>query len=68
METTKQFPVEPGTVVEVTCTYPGELTGSFQVTCNSDTIFTYDYETEPRCTATGNGMEKFKARLTAQHH
>ena len=50
LETTTQFPVNPGTVVKVTCSDPGEVTGIFymyQVTCSSGTIFTY--KTEPRC-------------------
>ena len=50
LETTTQFPVDPATVVEVTCSDPEarNITGSFQVTCYSDRIFTY--KSEPRCT------------------
>ena len=50
LETTTPFPADPGTVVEVTCSDPEakNITGSYQVTCFSDGIFTY--KSEPRCT------------------
>ena len=53
LETTTQFPVDPGTVVEVTCSDPGNNmminTGSSHVTCSYlGTVF--DYEIEPHCT------------------
>ena len=52
IETTTQFPVDPGTVVEVTCTdVAAENKGSSEVTCKSDTSFTY--VTEPSCEIAG---------------
>ncbi|KAL5263950.1 hypothetical protein ACHWQZ_G005141 [Mnemiopsis leidyi] len=49
MTTTAKFPVDPGTVVEVTCSDPGTFNnGSSQVTCVSGTEFTY--RSEPHCT------------------
>ena len=52
METTTVFPVNFGTVVEVTCTYPGAVNGgSSQVTCRSHTEFSYD--NEPSCEISG---------------
>ena len=48
MTTTAKFPVDPGTVVEVTCSDPGTFNnGSSQVTCASGTQFTY--QIEPLC-------------------
>ncbi|KAL5253129.1 hypothetical protein ACHWQZ_G015781 [Mnemiopsis leidyi] len=51
LETTTQFPVISGTVVELTCSDPETSlnVGSSHVTCTSDTIFSY--EIEPRCSA-----------------
>ncbi|KAL5250758.1 hypothetical protein ACHWQZ_G016485 [Mnemiopsis leidyi] len=51
LETTTQFPVDSGTVVEVICSDPETFNnaGSSQVTCTSGTLFSY--EIEPRCTA-----------------
>ena len=52
IETTTQFPVDPGTVVEVTCTDADAVNkGSSEVTCKSDTSFTY--VTEPSCEIPG---------------
>ena len=50
--TTTKFPVEPGTVVEVTCLYSGAVNkGSSQVTC---TYYTdYSYDEEPKCEIPG---------------
>ncbi|KAL5263941.1 hypothetical protein ACHWQZ_G005133 [Mnemiopsis leidyi] len=46
--TTTKFPVDPGTVVEVTCSDTGTFNnGSSQVTCASGTQFTY--QIEPLC-------------------
>ncbi|KAL5263940.1 hypothetical protein ACHWQZ_G005132 [Mnemiopsis leidyi] len=48
MATTTKFPVDPGTVVEVTCSDTGTFNnGSSQVTCASATQFTY--QIEPLC-------------------
>ena len=49
METTTQFPVAPGTVVEVTCSEPLQSLkrGSNELTCTSGTDF--DYVAEPKC-------------------
>ena len=58
MKTTTQFPVDPGTVVEVTCTYHNAVNqGSSQVTCTSVTSFTY--ETEPSCEIQGMCVTPF---------
>ena len=52
LETTTQFPVDPGTVVEVTCSETGAInTGSSEVTCTFDTYFTY--QQEPNCVIPG---------------
>ena len=52
METTIVFPVDPGTVVEVTCTYSEAVNeGSSQVTCRSHTEFSYS--DEPSCEISG---------------
>ena len=51
-ETTTTFPVDPGTVVEVTCTYPDAVNeGGSEVTCTSVTSF--NYVTEPSCEVLG---------------
>ena len=52
MKTTTTFPVNPGTEVEVTCTYPGAVNeGSSLVTCAHNTD--YNYDKEPRCDIPG---------------
>ena len=52
METTANFPVNPGTLVEVTCSYPEAINvGSNVVTCLSETD--YLFETEPNCEIKG---------------
>ena len=52
METTADFPVNPGTVVEVQCTYPEAINeGSNEVTCISGK--TYNFEKEPKCAIAG---------------
>ena len=52
MITTTQFPVNPGTVVEVTCLYSDAVNkGSSEVTCMYSTD--YSYETEPSCELAG---------------
>ena len=64
LETTTQFPVISGTVVELTCLDP-ETTlnvGSSHVTCTSDTIFSY--EIEPRC----SGNIKYITNTTNLKH
>ena len=55
IETAAIFPVDPGTVVEVTCSDSGALNrGSSEVTCTSGNVFTYSKE--PFCVDIG----KFK--------
>ena len=55
IETTAKFPVDPETVVEVTCSDSGALNrGSSGVTCTAGTVFTYSKE--PFCVDLG----KFK--------
>ena len=52
LETTTQFPVNPGTVVEVTCSETvTENSGSSEVTCKSGRLFTY--QEEPHCVMPG---------------
>ena len=52
METTTQFPVNPGTVVEVTCSYSDAVNeGDNKVTCTSGTEFTF--YVEPSCSIPG---------------
>ena len=52
IRTATTFPVDPGTVVEVTCLYSDAVNkGSSQVTCKADTEFSYD--NEPNCEITG---------------
>ncbi|KAL5247466.1 hypothetical protein ACHWQZ_G019369 [Mnemiopsis leidyi] len=49
IETTTQFPVAPGTVVEVTCSNSDAVNeGSSEVTCTTGTDFTFSKE--PKCT------------------
>ena len=49
IETSTQFPVNPGTVVEVTCSDSRALTkGSSEVTCISETEFNFKFN-EPKC-------------------
>ena len=52
IETAAEFPVDPGTVVEVTCSYPEAINeGSKEVTCISGE--SYNYEMEPSCKIAG---------------
>ena len=52
METTTQFPVDQGTVVEVTCSYFDAVNeGSNRLTCISGTDFTFSKE--PSCSIPG---------------
>ena len=52
IETAAKFPVDPGTVVEVTCSDSGALNeGSNEVTCTGDTKFIYSKE--PSCSDIG---------------
>ena len=53
MKTTKQFPVNPGTVVEVTCSDADVVNkGSSVITCVTETVFTYS-DLEPDCKIPG---------------
>ena len=53
METTAQFPVDPGTVVELTCIDSETIfMGSNRVTCVSGREFSYIEE--PWCSLPGN--------------
>ena len=52
LTTTAQFPVDEGTLVEVTCSYREAVNkGSSEVTCVTWTNYTY--ETEPNCEIEG---------------
>ncbi|KAL5251349.1 hypothetical protein ACHWQZ_G016894 [Mnemiopsis leidyi] len=52
VETTTQFPVDPGTVVEVTCSNSDAVNeGSNEVTCTTGTIYTFSKE--PKCLIPG---------------
>ena len=52
METTTQFPVNPGTVVEVTCSHPDAVNkGDSEVICTAGTDFTFSKE--PSCSIPG---------------
>ena len=52
IETAAMFPVDPGTVVEVTCSDSEALNrGSSEVTCTSGNVFTYSKE--PICADLG---------------
>ena len=52
LEITTQFPVDPGSVVEVNCINSGHvITGSSQITCIYNTEFSYDKE--PNCGISG---------------
>ena len=52
LETTKQFPVNSGTVVEVTCTEADAINeGSSEVTCITGTHFIFSKE--PTCAIPG---------------
>jgi hypothetical protein len=56
IETATQFPVVPGTVVEITCSESGAINkGSNTVTCVTGTEFTYS--TEPSCQKPGNSHQ-----------
>ena len=53
IRTTTQFPVVPGTVLEVNCVESSALNkGSSEVTCTSGTEFKFEYN-EPECVKTG---------------
>ena len=53
IRTTTQFPVVPGTVVEVNCFKSGALNkGSSEVTCTTGTEFSFEFN-EPECINTG---------------
>jgi hypothetical protein len=55
VKTTTQFPVVPGTVVEVTCSESGAVNkGSSAVTCSRGTTFTY--LKEPSCSNSGKSI------------
>ena len=55
LETTTQFPVDPGTVVEVTCSDSYAInSGSSEITCKTGRLF--NYQQEPHCTVPGNEM------------
>ena len=52
MKTTTQFPVNPGTEVEVTCSYSDAVNlGSSEVACITGTAFTSSKE--PSCSVAG---------------
>ena len=52
IKTTTQFPVDPGTVVEVTCSNPDAvIKGSNRITCTIGTDFTHSKE--PSCSIPG---------------
>ena len=52
IETATKFPVDPGTVVEVTCSDQEAINlGSSEVTCSFETYFTYQHE--PQCSKAG---------------
>ena len=52
IKTAAKFPVDPGTVVEVTCSDSGALNrGSSEVTCTWGNVFTYSKE--PFCVDIG---------------
>ena len=52
IETAAKFPVDPGTVVEVTCSDSGALNeGSNEVSCTENTKFIYSKE--PSCSVIG---------------
>ena len=68
METTTQFPVNQGTVVEVTCSYSDAVNeGSNEVTCTSGIDFTFSEE--PTCSISGqqNNKEYYKI-IKILHH
>ena len=68
METKTEFPVSPGTVVEVTCSYSDAINeGSSQVTCITGTIFTFSEE--PSCSIPGLSgiMPKFELGQKIDH-
>ena len=53
IRTTTQFPVVPGTVMEVNCVESSALNkGSSEVTCTSGTEFSFEFN-EPECINTG---------------
>ena len=55
LETTTQFPVNPGTVVEVTCSYSDAVNdGSTKVTCITETLYTFS--NEPSCSIVGRSI------------
>jgi hypothetical protein len=67
LETTAQFPVDKGTVVEVSCSESGAINrGSSAVTCLSGTEFSYSEE--PSCSKPGISVEGSKGAHTYQAH
>jgi len=64
IRTTTQFPVVPGTVVEVTCSDSEALNkGSSKVTCTSGTEFTHSKE--PSCSIPGKFNEGYPKQKRA---
>ena len=56
MKTTTQFPVNPGTVVEVTCLHSDAANeGSIEVTCITGRLYTFS--TEPICSIPGKLLQ-----------
>ena len=56
LKTTTQFPIDVGTVVEVTCSHSDAVfKGSRQVTCTKETDF-YTFSKEPSCSIPGNSI------------
>ena len=52
MQTTTHFPINYGSIVEVTCSHSDAVNeGSKQVTCITETVFTYSEE--PSCLIPG---------------
>ena len=52
MKTSTQFPVKPGTVVNVTCSYSYAVKeGSNEVTCTTEEAYTFSEE--PSCSIPG---------------
>ena len=50
METTTEFPVHPGTVVDISCSNPSALKqGSSEVTCRGITGTDFTFVVEPNC-------------------
>ena len=53
METDKEFPVDAGSVLYLSCEEGYELSGDIKVTCMKDNEFAYDYSSKPLCTWIG---------------